>query len=139
MTGQYQHSLDAKGRLFIPARLREELGDVFYVCRGQDGCLSVFSGENWERFLESLKNRPYSEVKKLRSFFASTDKCTPDAQGRILISQGLRAYAGIEKETVVIGIANRAEIWSAERWAAEQAKADDDLAVDGALAALDMF
>lgn len=139
MTGQYQHSLDAKGRLFIPARLREELGDVFYVCRGQDGCLSVFSSDNWERFLDSLKNRPYSEVKKLRSFFASTDKCTPDAQGRILISQGLRDYAGLEKEAVVIGIANRAEIWSADRWAAEQAKTEDTLTFDDALAALDLF
>lgn len=139
MTGLYQHTLDAKGRLFIPAKLREELGDVFYVCKGQDGCLSVFSSDNWERFLESLKNRPYSEVKKLRGFFASTDKCTPDSQGRILLSQSLRTYAGLEKDAVVIGIANRAEIWSAERWAAEESRESETLTFDDALAALDLF
>lgn len=139
MTGLYQHSVDAKGRLFIPARLREELGEVFYVCRGQDGCLSVFSDESWQRLLDSLKNRPYSEIKRLRGFFASTDKCTPDAQGRILISQGLRAYAGLEKDAVVIGVANRAEIWSAERWAEEQARDDEAMTFDDALAAMDIF
>ncbi len=118
VTGQYQHTIDAKGRLFIPAKLREELGETFYVTMGADPCLSVYSDASWARFTEKFESLPYSRTKAMRPLFANAAKCEPDAQGRILLPQKLRAYAGLEKDVVVIGVSNRAEIWNAEKWAA---------------------
>ena len=124
MTGQYQHSIDAKGRLFIPAKLREELGETFYVTMGMDGCLSVYSDASWAKFTEKFESLPYTKTKSMRALFANAAKCEPDAQGRILIPAKLRAYAALEKDVVVIGVSNRAEIWNAERW---QAVEDEEL------------
>ena len=124
VTGQYQHSIDAKGRLFIPAKLREELGDTFYVTMGMDGCLSVYSDASWAKFTEKFESLPYTKTKAMRALFANAAKCEPDAQGRILIPAKLRAYAALEKDVVVIGVSNRAEIWNAERW---QAVEDEEL------------
>ena len=118
MTGQYQHTIDAKGRLFIPSKLREELGETFYVTMGMDSCLSVYSDASWARFTEKFESLPYTRTKAMRPLFANAAKCEPDAQGRILLPQKLRAYAGLEKDVVVIGVPNRAEIRHAERWAA---------------------
>ena len=118
MTGQYQHTIDAKGRLFIPSKLREELGETFYVTMGMDSCLSVYSDASWARFTETFESLPYTRTKAMSRVFANAAKCEPDAQGRILLPQKLRAYAGLEKDVVVIGVSNRAEIWNAERWAA---------------------
>ena len=118
MTGQYFHNIDAKGRLFIPAKLREQLGDTLHVTVGQDGCLSVYSDTEWEKFQQKLDERNFTDVKKLRLMFAYMADCEPDAQGRILIPTKLREYAGLQKEVVVIGSFDRAEIWDAERWAA---------------------
>lgn len=117
MTGQYQHSIDAKGRLFIPAKLREELGETFYVTMGMDSCLSVYSDTSWARFTEKFESLPYTKTKAMRPLFANAAKCEPDSQGRILLPQKLRAYAHLEKDVVVIGVSNRAEIWNAEAWA----------------------
>ena len=118
MTGQYQHTIDAKGRLFIPSKRREELGETFCVTMGLDSCLSVYSDASWARFTEKFESLPYTRTKAMRPLFANAAKCEPDAQGRILLPQKLRAYAGLEKDVVVIGVATRAEIWNAERWAA---------------------
>ena len=117
MTGQYVHTIDAKGRLFIPAKLRQELGDTFHVTVGQDHCLSVYSDESWAAFMEKLKGLSYNEVKRLRGLFAYGADCEPDAQGRILLPAKLREYADLEKDVVVIGSFDRVEIWNAERWA----------------------
>ena len=117
MTGQYTHNIDAKGRLFIPAKLREELGQTFHVTVGQDHCLAVFSDESWNAKLEQLKAMSYSEIKKLRTVFANAADCEPDGQGRILIPAKLRQYAGLEKEVIINGSFDRAEIWDAKRWA----------------------
>ena len=117
VTGQYQHTIDAKGRLFIPSKIREELGETFYVTMGTDPCLSVYSDASWARFTEKFESLPYSRNKAMRPIFANAAKCEPDAQGRILLPQKLRAYAGLEKDVTVIGVSNRAEIWDAERWA----------------------
>ena len=125
MTGIYSHSIDAKGRLFIPAKLRDELGGTFHVAAGQDRCLSVFSEESWNTFLDKLREKPYSEVKKLRTFFAFSCDCEPDGQGRILLPAKLRQYANLEKEVVVIGSFDRVEIWSAEAWAQMESAAFD--------------
>ena len=125
MTGQYAHNIDAKGRLFIPAKLREELGGTFHVTIGQDHCLSVYSDESWGAFMDELKTKSYSEVKRLRPVFANAADCEPDGQGRILIPAKLRQYAALDKDVVVIGSFNRVEIWNAARWAEMEAAAFD--------------
>ncbi len=129
MTGQYVHNIDAKGRLFIPAKLREELGETFHVTIGQDHCLTVYSDESWDAFMAKLKELSYSKVKQLRPMFAYAADCEPDGQGRILIPAKLRQYAGLDKEVVVIGSFDRVEIWNAQRWAAleEEAFASGEL------------
>ena len=107
MTGQYQHSIDAKGRVFIPAKLREELGETFYVTMGMDSCLSVYSDASWAKFTEKFESLPYTKTKAMRPLFANAAKCEPDSQGRILLPQKLRAYAGLDKDVVIIGVSNR--------------------------------
>ena len=134
MTGQFSHSIDAKGRLFIPASLRKELGQTFHVTVGQDHCLSVYSDESWAAFMAKLKELSYNEVKKLRALFAYTADCEPDSQGRILIPAKLREYAGLTKEVVVVGSFDRVEIWSAERWAAIEDEAFSTGALEQAMA-----
>ena len=90
MTGTYEHSIDAKGRLFIPAKLREELGSAFYLAMGVDACLAIYPQSTWDRFTEKFASLPMSQSKVMRPLFASTIKCEPDSQGRIVISQKLR-------------------------------------------------
>ena len=121
-TGTYEHSLAPKGRLFIPAQLRKELGDPLYVTMGLDGCLAVYPQETWDTFTEKFASLPMSQSKAMRPLFANAAKCEPDSQGRILLPQKLRAYAGLDKDVVIIGVSNRAEIWNAERWAALEAE-----------------
>ena len=134
MTGQFSHNIDAKGHLFIPASLRKELGQTFHVTVGQDHCLSVYSDESWAAFMAKLKELSYNEVKKLRALFAYAADCEPDSQGRILIPAKLREYAGLTKEVVVVGSFDRAEIWSAERWAAIENEAFSTGALEQAMA-----
>ena len=134
MTGQFSHNIDAKGRLSIPASLRKELGQTFHVTVGQDHCLSVYSDESWAAFMARLKELSYNEVKKLRALFAYAADCEPDSQGRILIPAKLREYAGLTKEVVVVGSFDRAEIWSAERWAAIENEAFSSGALEQAMA-----
>lgn len=122
MTGQYQHSIDSKGRLFIPAKLREELGETFYVTMGVDRCLSVYSEVSWNHFTEKFESMPYTKSRAMRPLFANAAKCEPDAQGRILLPAKLRAYAGLKKDVTVIGVSNRAEIWDAAAWDEEESK-----------------
>jgi len=129
-TGQYNHSLDTKGRVIIPSGFREKLGDRFMVARGMEKCITVYSMEAWERLEEKV-----SEMSQLneatrkfsRIFFATAGEVETDKQGRILIPAHLRKYAGIDKECVVTGNLDKVEIWSPERWA-EQMGEEDDLA-----------
>ena len=116
MTGTYEHSIDAKGRLFIPAKLREELGVTFYLAMGVDECLAIYPQETWNRFTEKFASLPMSQSAAMRPLFANASKCELDSQGRIVIPQKLRKYAGLEKDAVIIGVNDRAEIWSAETW-----------------------
>lgn len=133
VTGQYAHNIDAKGRLFIPARLREELGQTFHVTVGMDHCLSIYSAESWAAFTDKVRSLPYSKAKALRPLFANAVDCEPDGQGRILIPAKLREYADLQKEVVVIGSFDRAEIWNAERWAREEAMAFDSGSLEQAM------
>ena len=120
MTGTYEHSIDAKGRLFIPAKLREELGVTFYLAMGVDECLAIYPQETWNRFTEKFAALPMSQSAAMRPLFANASKCELDSQGRIVIPQKLRKYAGLEKDAVIIGVNDRAEIWSAETWNARE-------------------
>lgn len=117
LTGEYQHNMDLKGRVTVPSKFREDLGDKFYVCKGLDGCLFVLSSEQWERFVEKISAMPMSQAKGIqRYFFSGAAEVEPDKQGRILLPQNLRTHAGLEKDVTVIGAAVRAEIWDTERW-----------------------
>ena len=120
MTGTYEHSIDAKGRLFIPAKLREELGVTFDLAMGVDECLAIYPQETWNRFTEKFASLPMSQSAAMRPLFANASKCELDSQGRIVIPQKLRKYAGLEKDAVIIGVNDRAEIWSAETWNARE-------------------
>ncbi len=126
--GEYSHSIDAKGRLIIPAKFREILGEQFVVTKGFDGCLFVFAQEGWDNFEEKLQSLPMDkpEARMLGRFFlAGAIDAETDKQGRILIPANLLQHAGIEKEAVIAGVGNRAEIWSKEEW--EKASTFDDI------------
>lgn len=116
MTGTYEHNIDAKGRLFIPAKLREELGDSFFLAFGVDTCLAIYPQATWDKFTEKFTALPMSQSKMLRPLFANAVKCEPDSQGRIVVPAKLRTFAKLEKETVIVGVHDRAEIWSAPIW-----------------------
>ena len=116
MTGEYRHSLDSKGRVFIPARLREELGDVFYITLSMDHCLNIYSNENWKMFTDKVNTMSYISQRKMTPLFAHAVKCELDAQGRVLIPQALRDYAGLAKNVAVVGCNNHAEIWDGDTW-----------------------
>ncbi|MEM5779762.1 MAG: division/cell wall cluster transcriptional repressor MraZ [Lawsonibacter sp.] len=116
MTGTYEHSIDSKSRLFIPAKLRLELGEAFYLAMGVDACLAVYPQSTWDRFTEKFASLPMSQSKSMRLLFANAVKCELDSQGRIVIPQKLRKYAGLDKDVVIIGVNDRAEIWAAGAW-----------------------
>ena len=116
MTGTYKHSLDSKGRVFVPAKLREELGDIFYITISGESYLCAYSAENWNFISSRIAAMPYSKQKKMRPMFAYAARCETDPQGRILIPQNLRNYAGMEKAVTVIGCNNHAELWASESW-----------------------
>lgn len=126
--GEYQHSLDAKGRLIIPAKFREELGLSAVMTRGLDNCLFLFPQSEWEILEEKLKSLPLTKATArqfVRFFFSGATECDLDKQGRIIVPQNLRDYANVEKDATVIGVSNRIEIWSTEDWNAYMAKAED--------------
>lgn len=109
--------MDLKGRVTVPSKFREDLGDKFFICKGLDGCLFVLSSEQWESFVEKIAAMPMSQGKGIqRYFFSGAAEVEPDKQGRILIPQNLREHAGLDKEVTVIGAAVRAEIWDSARW-----------------------
>ena len=119
MKGEYPHSIDAKGRLFMPVKRREDLGERFIVTKGLDTCLFVYSSNDWQVLEDKIRSLPLSKSRDLqRFFFSSAAECEPDGQGRILIPQNLREYAGLKKDVTVIGVSGRSEIWDSEKWKA---------------------
>ena len=117
--GEYNHTIDAKGRLIIPSKFRESLGDEFVVTKGMDGCLFVYDNEEWKKFEEKLLSLPMmdKQVRQFtRYFLAGAASVEVDKQGRILIPAVLREFAGLDKDVVLVGVASRIEIWSRERW-----------------------
>lgn len=117
LIGQYQHNIDAKGRVIVPAKFREDLGERFYVTKGLDHCLFVLSLEEWVNLEKKLQDMPISKARRLQLFFFSgAAEVEADKQGRILIPQHLRDYAGLNKDIAFVGTSNRAEIWDSQRW-----------------------
>ena len=117
--GEYSHSVDAKGRIIMPAKFREILGDEFVVTKGLDGCLFVYPNEEWQNIENKFREIPLTtkDARKFsRFFFAGAADCEVDKQGRVLIPAVLREFAGLSKEVVLVGVLNRIEIWSKERW-----------------------
>ena len=116
MTGEYQHALDNKGRIFIPAKLRDEIGQAAYVTLSMDRCLSVYSEESWNSLIQKVNALPFVRQRKMRPLFAHAVRCELDAQGRILLPQNLRDWAGLQKNATVVGCNNHAEIWDNDSW-----------------------
>lgn len=111
--GRFEHNIDAKGRIFIPVKLREKLGSTFIAATVLDHCVSLYSTEEWESLLEKLASGPMAQTRKLmRKVTESAEDVTLDAQGRILLNKKLLAYAGLEKPALIIGAGRRAEIWN---------------------------
>ncbi|HIT71405.1 MAG TPA: division/cell wall cluster transcriptional repressor MraZ [Candidatus Scatovivens faecipullorum] len=129
LIGEYEHSLDAKGRLIMPAKLREDIGEKFIITKGLDGCLFAFSLEEWKNFEQKLRSLPISNKDARafsRFFFAGAIDCEIDKQGRFLISSNLREFAELTKEVVIIGMDSRLEIWSKDKWQ----NTDDEISAD---------
>ena len=119
LLGEYEHTLDAKGRLAMPAKLRESLGSKFIITKGLDGCLFVYDMEQWHQLEQKLAALPMSR-KTARDFtrflFGGACEGECDKQGRVLLPANLRRHAGLEKDAVIVGVDSRAEIWDAGRW-----------------------
>ncbi|MEK3891534.1 division/cell wall cluster transcriptional repressor MraZ [Bacillus sp. FSL W7-1354] len=117
--GEYQHTIDSKGRMIIPAKFREGLGEQFVLTRGLDQCLFGYPMSEWKLIEEKLKALPLTKKDArafTRFFFSGATECELDKQGRINIASPLLNYAKLEKECVVIGVSNRIELWSKEIW-----------------------
>ena len=116
--GEYNHSIDAKGRIIVPAKFREDLGEEFVVTLGLDGCLFLYPDSEWREFVEQLKHLPGNrQARQLQRYFlAGATTCEIDKQGRILIPAKLREHAKLEKDVVFVGVLGKIEIWSKELW-----------------------
>ena len=117
--GEYEHSVDAKGRVIMPAKLRDDIGEKFILTKGLDGCLFAYSQNEWLNFEEKLKTLPLTNKNArdfVRFFLSGAIECEIDKQGRFLIQSNLRSYAKLDKEIVIIGVGTRIEIWDREVW-----------------------
>ena len=129
LIGEYEHTIDAKGRLSMPSKLRRDMGEAFIVTKGLDGCLFAFSQDEWKNFETKLKSLPLSDKNArnfVRFFLAGATECEIDKQGRFLIPSNLREAGKLEKEAVIIGVGTRLEIWNKEIWASK----DEEISAD---------
>ena len=126
--GEYRHGLDAKNRIFIPAKLRDELGATFVIAKDiREKCLKIYSLAGWEAYIEPLRDQKRKLSEKIMRFLhASMAQATPDSQGRVVLPAELVEHAGIEKETVIVGCGDYAEIWSEQAY--DQLKSEIDIA-----------
>ena len=117
--GEYMHTIDAKGRVILPADFRAELGEHFVITKGLDNCLFVYTQAEWERLSEKLRQLPLSKPEArafVRFFFSGARTSECDKQGRFLVPPNLRSYAALEKDVVLIGVSNRIEVWAKAAW-----------------------
>ncbi len=129
--GEYEHSLDAKGRLFLPAKFREQLGERFVITKGLDNCLFVYTRQEWKLLEEKLHKLPLAKKEArafVRFFFSGATEAEPDKQGRVLLPQSLRTHAALEKDVIVVGVASRIELWDKAKWEAYTAASDEAVA-----------
>lgn len=129
LMGEFQHNIDAKGRLIVPSKLREELGEKFVLTRGLDGCLFGYPMSEWENLEAKLNEMPLAKKDArtfVRFFYSAATECELDKQGRINIPSTLRNYAALTKECVIIGVSNRIEIWDETRWEDFSAEAEEN-------------
>ena len=129
--GEYNHTLDTKGRIIIPSKFRETLGDEFVITKGLDTCLFIYPKAEWEVFEDKLKKLPLTNKDArafVRFFFAGASECTLDKQGRILIPPNLRTHSELKKEATIIGVSTRIEIWSDKNW--KEYTEDDNLSYE---------
>ncbi|MBC8264452.1 MAG: division/cell wall cluster transcriptional repressor MraZ [Anaerolineales bacterium] len=127
-SGEYEHTLDEKGRLIIPAKFRAELDEGLFVTRGLDGCLFVFPPDGWKDLSEKMANLSLVQAgaRLFSRMIYSGIECNLDKQGRILLPPSLRAHADIESEVVITGVRNRVEIWSKKRWQVMTTRMEDE-------------
>ena len=119
LIGEYHHNIDDKGRLTIPSKFREEIGDKFIVTRGLDNCLFVYSLVEWEKIVSKLKTLPFTKKDArtfTRFFLSGATLCEFDKQGRINLANSLISYAGIQKECAIIGVNDRLEVWALDKF-----------------------
>ena len=117
--GSHSHNIDSKGRVIIPAKMREQLGEQFVITRGFEECVAVYSMEEWEKVMERLSQLPSTQksARRLKRMFLSyAVEVEPDKQGKVIIPSALREMAHIDKEVLVVGQENHIEIWNAESW-----------------------
>ncbi|MDF3824427.1 division/cell wall cluster transcriptional repressor MraZ [Enterococcus faecium] len=129
LMGEFQHNIDAKGRLIVPSKLREELGEKFVLTRGLDGCLFGYPMSEWENLEAKLNEMPLAKKDArtfVRFFYSAATECELDKQGRINIPSTLRNYAALTKRCVIIGVSNRIEIWDETRWEDFSAEAEEN-------------
>ncbi len=129
--GEYQHTIDLKGRVIIPSKIRDGLGEKFILTKGLDNCLFAYSSVEWANFESRLKTLPLTDKDArafIRFFFAGAMECEVDKQGRILVPQNLREYAGLDKDVFIIGVSSRVEIWDKNKW--ETYNGDENMSAD---------
>ena len=125
--GSYSHSLDAKKRVFVPAKFREELGNEFYITRKFDPYLSVYTADDWAEYVERISALPESEAAELQEYLLGfAQKCVPDGNGRIILDERLMKHASIEKNLVFVGAGRQIKIWSEEIWNERESKRDTE-------------
>ena len=130
LTGEFNHSIDAKGRLIIPSKFREILGEDFVITKGLDGCLFLYPNNEWKIFEEKLRTLPLTNKNArtfTRYFLGSAVDGGLDKQGRVLISSALREFAGLEKEVVLVGVLDRVEIWDKAKWDESNTVVEDNM------------
>lgn len=125
MRGEYQYTIDSKGRLSFPPKLREELGEKFVVFRGLDHNLWVYTAQDWAEFEQKLAALP-TKARSIQQFYSANFECEPDGQGRVLVPQPLRAFAGLKKDVTFVGVLNRVEIWDSKAWEEHNSQIDVD-------------
>ncbi|MBP2102300.1 MraZ protein [Enterococcus alcedinis] len=127
--GEFQHTIDAKGRLIMPSKLREKLGEKFVVTRGLDGCLFGYPLSEWAQLEAKLSEMPLAKKDArtfVRFFYSAATECELDKQGRINIPASLRTHGNLIKNCVIVGVSNRIEIWDEERWQAFTLEAEEN-------------
>ena len=123
--GSFPHSLDAKKRVFIPAKYRDELGAEFYITRKFDPYLSIYTAEDWDEYVETISSLPESEAAELQEYLlGAAQKCVPDSNGRIILDDKLMKHAEIGKNVVFVGAGKQIKIWSEEIWNERESKRD---------------